>query len=156
MLGKGKRSLSNNTGKEDSSLVADLEYLRIQTPSEVVHIEKVSQKGFPGGSVGKSLPVDARESELGRVQALAPREHLSSVKRTFPYLGIKVIIRYSNIAHHSTFQTLSSEDPISKGFLFLSWIYHFHFLMITTSQFDCSFFLGPPIYAGQDYYINFS
>lgn len=42
MLGKGKRSFNNNTGKEDSSLVADLEYLRIQTPSEVVHIEKVS------------------------------------------------------------------------------------------------------------------
>lgn len=41
MLGKGKRSFNNNTGKEDS-LVADLEYLRIQTPSEVVHIEKVS------------------------------------------------------------------------------------------------------------------
>ena len=42
MLGKGKRSFSNNTGKGDSSLVADLEYLRINTPSEVVNIEKVS------------------------------------------------------------------------------------------------------------------
>ena len=36
MLGKGKRSFSSNTGKGDSSLVADLEYLRINTPSEVV------------------------------------------------------------------------------------------------------------------------
>jgi len=35
MLDKGKRSSSSNTGKEDSSLVADLEYLRINTPSEV-------------------------------------------------------------------------------------------------------------------------
>lgn len=42
MLGKGKRSFSSNTGKGDSSLVADLEYLRINTPSEVVNIEKVS------------------------------------------------------------------------------------------------------------------
>jgi len=42
MLDKGKRSSSSNTGKEDSSLVADLEYLRIHTPSEVVNIEKVS------------------------------------------------------------------------------------------------------------------
>lgn len=65
MDGKVKGNFKNNTGKEDSPLVADLECLRIKNPSEVVSIEKRSWEEFQHWAQEGSCELQIEHSLLG-------------------------------------------------------------------------------------------